>query len=73
MHINVLDNDYVVFTFFCNCSFQHFINSGLLLVPLSYYSCLLVWESVGQIIPEQDYSQESRLFFAFSVSGWRVQ
>lgn len=43
MHINILDDDYVVFVFFFNnCPFQHFINSGLLLMPLSYYSCLLV-------------------------------
>lgn len=42
-------------------------------MSLSYCSCLLVWGSVGQIIPEQNYSQASRLFFAFSVSGWRVQ
>lgn len=66
MHINILDNDH-------NYPFPYLISSVFAEVSLSSYHCSLVWESVGETIPEQNYSQASRLFFAFSVSGWRVQ
>jgi len=70
MHINILDYHCVVLMIFCNnCPFPHLISSPFAEVSLSSYSSLLVWGSLGQIIPEQNYSQASRLFFAFSVSG----
>lgn len=67
MHINMLNNDYMVLMV------SHISSVAFLLKCCCLRGVLLVRESVRLIIPEQTYSQASRLLFAFSVSGWRVQ